>query len=187
MDATGVVSDHAAESATIVSGGIGCESEVVLFSGGAKMIEHDSGLYAGDAAGGIDFQDLRHVPRKIEYDSDVAALPGKRCAAATAEQGHAELAAECNRCQNIIGIARVHYADGDLAVVGAVRCVESASTAIETDVPARSATKLSAQSFSQALRVYWCGLGGRGEFYESAWHRPDLISSKTSLWSQNYG
>jgi hypothetical protein len=34
---------------------------VVLFGGGAKRVEDYSGLDAGDAAGGIDFEDARHV------------------------------------------------------------------------------------------------------------------------------
>ena len=134
MDAAGVVADHAAESAAIVSGGIGRESEVVFFGGGAESVEHDSGLYAGDAAGGIDFENPRHVFGKIEDDGDVAALAGERCAAAAAEKRRAEIAAERDRCENIVGVAGKHYADGNLAVVGAVGGVESASAAVEPDV-----------------------------------------------------
>ena len=96
MHAAGVVADHAAESAAVVSGGVGSEGEVVFFGGGAKTVEHDSGLYAGDAAGGIDFENPRHVFGEIENDGDVAALSGERRAAAAAEQRRAELAAECD-------------------------------------------------------------------------------------------
>jgi len=56
MNAAGVVADHAAEGAAVVRGGIGREGEMVLFGGGAKSVEHDSGLDAGDTAGGIDFE-----------------------------------------------------------------------------------------------------------------------------------
>ena len=61
MHAAGVVADHAAESAAIVRGGIGRESEMVFFGGSAEVVEHDSGLNAGNAAGRIDFENPRHV------------------------------------------------------------------------------------------------------------------------------
>ncbi len=76
MDAAGVVADHAAEGAAIMSGGIGREGEMVLFGGDAEMVEHDSGLNPGDTVGGVDFENPRHVLGKIEDDSDVAALAG---------------------------------------------------------------------------------------------------------------
>ena len=133
VHAAGVVADHAAESAAVVRGGIGREGEMVFFGGGAESVEHDSGLHAGDAAGGIDFENPRHVLGEIEDDGDVAALAGERCAAAAAEQRRAELAAERDRGQNIVGVAGKHDADGNLAVVGAVGGVESASAAVEAD------------------------------------------------------
>jgi hypothetical protein len=76
MDAAGIVADHATEGAAIMRGGVGSESEMVLFGGGAESVEDDSGLYAGDAAGGIDFENARHVLGEIENDGDVAALAG---------------------------------------------------------------------------------------------------------------
>jgi hypothetical protein len=109
---------------------------MVLFGGGAESVEDDSGLHAGDAAGGIDFENARHVLGEIENDGDVAALAGERGAAAAAEQRRAELAAERDRCKNVVGIAWEHDADGDLAVVGAVGGVESAGAAIEPDFTA---------------------------------------------------
>src|SRR5271166_4170338 len=97
MDAAGVVADHAAEGTAIVRGGIGGEGEMVFFGGGAKSVEHDSGLHAGDAAGGIDFENPRHVFGEIEDDGDVAALAGQRRAAAATEKRRAEFAAEGDR------------------------------------------------------------------------------------------
>ena len=136
VHAAGVVADHAAESAAVVRGGIRREGEVVFFGGGAQTVEHDSGLYAGDAAGRIDFENPRHVFGKIEDDGDVAALSGERCASATAEQRRAELAAERDRGFDIVVIAREHDADRNLAVVGAVGRVESAGAAVEADFTA---------------------------------------------------
>jgi hypothetical protein len=94
VDAAGVVADHAADGAAVVAGGIGSEGEVMLFGGVAESVEDDSGLHAGDAAGGIDLENARHVLGKIEDDGDVAALAGERSAAAAAEERRAEFAAE---------------------------------------------------------------------------------------------
>jgi hypothetical protein len=106
---------------------------MVFFGRGAEMVEHDSGLNAGDAAGGIDFENPRHVFGKIENDSDVAALSCERCASAAAEQWRAKLAAQSDGGENIVGIAGEYDADGDLAIIGTVSGVESASAAVEAD------------------------------------------------------
>jgi hypothetical protein len=162
--------------ATVVRGGIGGEGEMVFFGSGAEGIEHDSRLHAGEPVGGIDFENPRHVLREIENDGDVAALAGERCAASAAEQRSAELAAERDRGQNIFGIARKHDADGNLAIVGAVGGVESASATVEADIIANSiadvtpnpALNLSTESFGQPLGVHLRGLRlcGRGEIWE---------------------
>jgi hypothetical protein len=115
----------------------------VFFCGGAEMVEHDSGLYAGDAAVGIDLENPRHVLGEIENDGYIAALSGEGRAAAAAEQRSSELAAERDRGQNIVGVAGEHDADGDLAVVGAVGGVEGAGAAVEADFT----RDLSAESF----------------------------------------
>jgi hypothetical protein len=67
---------------------------MVLFGGGAESVEHDSGLYAGDAAGGVDFDDPRHVLGKIQDDGDITALAGQRCATTAAEKWGSELTAQ---------------------------------------------------------------------------------------------
>ena len=126
-----------------MGGGIGGEGEVVFFGGGAEMVEHDSGLYAGDAARGIDFEDPRHVLGKIEDDGDVAALSGERRAAATAEQRRAEFSAERDRGDYIFVIVREYHSDRDLAIVGTVGSVESAGAIVEANFAANSG----AQSF----------------------------------------
>src|SRR5882757_8586167 len=133
MHAAGIVSDHAAESAAIMGGGDRTERAMVFFGGGAAVVENDSGLHAGDAADGIDFENPRHVFRKIENDGDVAALSGERCAAAAAEEWRAELAAQSDGGENIVGIAGEYDADGDLAVIGTVGGVKGASAAVEAD------------------------------------------------------
>jgi hypothetical protein len=146
-----------------VSSGIRAEGEVVFFGGGSEMVEHDSGLYARDVAGGINFEDLRHVLRKIEDDGDIAALSGEGRAAAAAEKWRAELTAERDGGLNVVGIAREHDSDGDMAVVGTVSRVESTAPAVEADFTSH----LCAQSFCQRRGVNLRGIrfGGLGEFY----------------------
>jgi hypothetical protein len=160
MHTAGIVADHTAKRAAIMTGGIGRESEMVFFGSGAEMVEHNPWFDASDAADGIDFQDPRHVLGKIEDDGDVAALAGEGCASTAAEQWRAEIAAEANRGENIVGIAGKHNANRNLAIVGAVGGVESASAAIEPDFTANSLT----QRFRQARSVDLRGLGGLREF-----------------------
>src|SRR5580658_6464329 len=141
MHAAGVVADQPAESAAAVSCGIRTKGGLVFCGSGAETVEHDSGLHAGNAPGGIDFEDPRHVFGKIEDDGDVAALSGERRASAATEQRGAELAAECDRGLNIVPVAREHYADRNLAVVGAVGGIESTSAAVETNFTMNCSTQ----------------------------------------------
>src|SRR5579863_6274148 len=134
MDAAGVVADHAAQGAAVVGGRIGGEGQVILFSRVAEMVEDDSGLDAGDAALGIDLENLRHVLRKIEDDGDVAELSGKRGSGAAAKKRSAELAARGDRHENVVGIAREDDSDGYLAVVRSVGRIESAAAVVEADI-----------------------------------------------------
>ena len=76
MDTAGVVADHAADGAAVVSGGVGGEGQVMFFGCVTEMIEHHSGLHAGDAAGGIDLQNIPHVFGEVENHRDVRALSG---------------------------------------------------------------------------------------------------------------
>jgi hypothetical protein len=116
---------------------------VVLFGGVAKVIEHDAGLYASDAAPGIDLKNAGHVLGEIQHDGDVAALPGERGSGPTAEQGRTEFATNRNCGEDVVGIARKNYADRDLAVVGAVGGVEGAAAVVKANVAANA----QAQSF----------------------------------------
>src|SRR5580693_7905781 len=120
VNAAGVVADHATEGAAVVRGRVGCEGEMVFFGGVAEGVEHDSGLHTGDAARGIDLENLIHVAGKIEDDGDVAALSGERGAAAAAEQRRIEFTAERDCGDYVVNVAGKNYADRNLAVVGTV-------------------------------------------------------------------
>ena len=138
MDATGVVADHAADGAAVMAGRIGGEGEVMFLRGVAEMIEDDSGLDAGDAALGINLEDVAHVLGEVEHHGHVAALAGKGSASAAAEKRSAEFAAGRDGGEDILRVIRKNHTDGDLAVVGSVGGVERASAAIEAHFPAKS-------------------------------------------------
>jgi hypothetical protein len=153
MHAAGVVADHAAEGAALVTGWVGAEGEVMFFGGVAKIVEDDSRLHARDAAGGIDFENPRHVPREIEDDGDIAALAGKRGASPAAEQRGSELAAEGDSGENVVDVAGKHDTDWDLAIVGTVGSVEGTGSGVETNVAGRAAANLGAQGFFEPRSV----------------------------------
>src|SRR6267154_901197 len=114
---------------------------MMLLGFGSEVVEDHSGLHAGDAAGGINLQNARHVFGEIENDGGVAALSGERGAATAGEQRRAVFAAQRHSGQDIFGVARNYDSDWDLAVVRAVDGVEGAGTGIEADFSAEVAAK----------------------------------------------
>jgi hypothetical protein len=68
--------------------------------------------------------------------------------------------------ENVVSIAGKHDADGDLTIVGAVGCVESAAAAVKPDIPANLLT----HSFSQTRNIHLHRLGGASEFGELVRH-----------------
>ena len=99
----------------------------------AQRVEHDARLHAREPLARVQLEDLVHVLREIEHDRDVAALPGEAGAGAARQHGRAVLPARRDRRDHIVGIARNHEADGDLAVVRAVGRVQRAAAAVEAD------------------------------------------------------
>ncbi len=153
VDAAGVVADHAAEGAALVGSGIGGEGEVMLLGLGAEGVEDDAGLYAGDAALGIDLEDAVHVFGEVENDGGVAALTGEGGAAAAGEERGAMVAAEGDGGEDVFFVARDDDTNGDLAVVGAVGRIESAGAVVEADF----AAKVTAEGGFERLRVQLSG------------------------------
>ena len=128
----------------------------MMFLGrGAEMVEDDAGFNAGDAARGVDFEDARHVFRKVEDDRGVAALSGKRSASAAGEQRSPLVAAESNRREHVFLVARNYDADGNLAVIRAVGRVEGAAAGIEANFSA----KMAAESGFERRGVKLHGMG----------------------------
>jgi hypothetical protein len=109
------------------------------------LIQNYSGLDSRDAVLGIDLEDISHVLREVENDRYVAALSGERGAAAATEKRSAELVADGDGGEDVVGVTRENYADGDLAVVRTVRGIEGAAAVVEFHV----AADLSSQGFVQ--------------------------------------
>jgi len=76
------------------------------------------------------------VLREIEDDGDVAALSGERSASATAKKGSAEFAAHRDGSPHIVGVARQNHPDRDLAIVGAVGCIQGPAAVVEANFAA---------------------------------------------------
>jgi hypothetical protein len=110
---------------------------MVFLGGSTKRIEDDSRFDASHAARGVDFENVRHVLRKVENDGGVATLTSERCAAAAGEQRSSVVAAECDGCKNVFFVAREYDSDGHLAVIGAIGGVERAAAGVEADFSAK--------------------------------------------------
>ena len=137
MHAAGIVADHSAERAAAVRSRIGTESQVVLLGGIAQMVENDAWLNPCDTPFGIKLDDLRHVLREVEHDSDIAALTGERRASAAAKHRRAMLAAN----GKLLAITSSLFlgsttADRDLAIIRAVGRVKGSAAVIESDLAA---------------------------------------------------
>ena len=90
---------------------------------------------------GIDFENVRHVLRKVEDDGGVAALSGEGSAASAGEQRSAMVAAQGDGGEYVFLVARYYDSDRNLAIVGAVGGIEGAAALIEADLSAKMAAK----------------------------------------------
>jgi hypothetical protein len=155
---------------------------MVLFGGGAEMIEHDSRLNPRNAAGGVDFENSRHVFREIENDGNIAALAGKRRAGAAAKKRSSELATKRYGCDDVFVRAGENDTDWNLAIVRTVGGIEGARTGVETDFSAN----IFFQSGRQTGSIHFDGFCGVGEFCEPVWHAADHSNAETDSGSLKY-
>ena len=102
-----------------------------------------------------------HVLGKVENDRYVAALSRQTCASSAGQDRSAVLSADRHRCNHVVGIARNHQADWDLAVVRPVGRIHGAASAIEADFASDFAFQLALQL--QCLRERIDGLRMRAE------------------------
>jgi hypothetical protein len=140
-----------------VGGGIWRKCQVVFFSLNAQAIKNDSGLDTSDAALGIDLQNARHVFREVENNGGVTTLSRKRCASTACQQRSAVVAAYRDCSEDVFFIARNHYTDWNLPIVGAVSGIKSAAPRIETNL----CTKMAAKSGFKCGRIKLRGLDRR--------------------------
>jgi len=102
--------------------------------GFAQAVENHARLDARQFCGGIDGDELVHVPRKVEDYGHVYALAGEACSRAARQDGSAGCATGGKSGLNVGGVARKNHAYRNLAVVGGVGCVKGAGAEIESDV-----------------------------------------------------
>ena len=132
MHAAGVVSDHSAERAVVVRGGIGREGEVPLLGSVAEPVEDHAGLDPGELAVVVDLQNPVQILRAIDHHRHVAALTGEAGPAAASDDGSAELARRGDRLDDVVNAPRNHHADRHLPIVGTVGRVQGAAAVVES-------------------------------------------------------
>lgn len=145
VHAAGVVADHPAEGAAVVGGGVGAEREAMAFGGAPQVVEDDARLHHGAAPLRVEGYHAVHVPGEVEDHRHVAALSRQAGAAAAAEHGGGMLAAESERGDGVLFVAREDDADRHLAVVGAVSGVEGAAAGVEAHLAAQAAPQVARQ------------------------------------------
>src|SRR5439155_2021284 len=92
-----------------------------------------------------------HVLRVVEYDGDVAALPGKAGAAAAGEYRCTVLAANRHRRDRFVRIAWNQNANRHLAVVRSVGRIQRPTASIESDFAAYDAPKIGSEIVHRIL------------------------------------
>jgi hypothetical protein len=109
-------------------------------------------LNARDPSRRIDFEDAGHVFGKVEDDGGVATLSGKGGASTACEHGSAVIAANSNGSENVFFVAWNDDTDRNLAVIGAVGCVQGAAARIEANLSAKVAAQASLKRRGIELR-----------------------------------
>ena len=166
MHAAGVVSDHAAQGASVVACGVRTKRQLVFFRGVSQTIEDHARLDPRYPALRIDLEDGGHVLREIEHHGDVAALSGERSSAAPAEDGRAIFASQRDGRDDIVDIAGKNHSDRNLAIVGSVGGVERAASVVEANVTAH----VTAEGGGKSTCIHYGRFGGTREVGEVTWH-----------------
>src|SRR5271156_2064724 len=138
----------------------------MLFSGVSQTIKNDPRLNSRNPPYRIDLKNFRHVLGEIEHHGYVTALSGERSSTTPAKDGGAIFPSHRNGRNNIVGVARENYSDGNLAIVRSVGSVESAGSIVEANV----ATHVTSQRRGESACIHDRRLGCAGELGEVAWH-----------------
>ena len=108
------------------------KGKLVLFRLLAQIVEYGARLHSRPPGRNVDVQNIAHVFGKIHNDGHIAALAGKRGAAATREHRRPMLPADGQGGQGIVNVSRDDNSNGNLAIVAAIGCVECTAACIET-------------------------------------------------------
>jgi hypothetical protein len=100
------------------------------------VIEDQARLDTGEPPFAVDLDDLVHVLGEIEHDRLVAGLAGQARTGAACEHGCAVIAADRERRDDIVGVARNHDTDRQLPVVRRIGRIERAATLAEAHLAA---------------------------------------------------
>src|SRR5580692_370083 len=166
MHAAGVVSYHATQGASVVARRVWTERQVVSFRGVPQTIEDHARLDPRHPAYRIDLEDGGHVFREIEDYGDVTALSGERSSAAPAEDGRAIFASQRDGRDDIVAVAGKNHSDGNLAIIGSVRGVESAAAIVEANLT----THVTAEGGGKSTCIHHGRSGSTREVGEVTWH-----------------
>ena len=104
------------------------------FCGFPKMVEHASRLHMPEPLLSVDPHHTMHVLGEINHDGYVATLPSQARSASARENRRAVFACKPHGSHDIIRMSRYHDAYRHLAVIGAVRSIEGASSFIEPNL-----------------------------------------------------
>src|SRR5690349_21955503 len=161
MSPTRIVPNHSAQRASAVSGRIGAKRQMVNFGALAQAVQNDSRQDASNSRVGIELQNSIHVLGEIQHHGDVATLTGKARAGSARQDRRAILFARRYCGDHIIIISRNYQADGNLAIVGGIRGVKSATAAVETNFSVNVFLELFLQLRRRSKRIYGLGMGAK--------------------------
>src|ERR1700723_766952 len=154
MRAAGIVSDHAANCAAVVRGRVGRECKAVHVGAVSRSIEDNSRLNAREAALRIELENLIHILCEVEHDGDVTGLPGEAGTCAARQNGCTKLATGGECGADIVRVFGKHQADGNLAIVGGIRGVQSAAASVKAHFALQIPLQLALKFGGSRERVY---------------------------------
>ena len=100
----------------------------------AQLIDDNTWLDAGDSSLGIDRQDVSHMPREVQDDRMVDALPGEARARSSGEDGHPSSVCDSDDVLDIAGIAREDNGDGFHLVDRGIRRIQQTGRAVDEHI-----------------------------------------------------
>ncbi len=141
----------------------------------AQVVQDCARLHASRLRGRVELENAVEVLRRVEDNGDVAALAGEARPRSASQNRSAEAAAQCQRFQDVVAIARHNDTDRHLAVVRGVRCIERAASGVEADFAANTLLQLAREAFPISFQGVTRGLF---EIWDIHWLRPNPIFSR---------